>query len=68
MHNKAFKSDSQRLAISLRSSIANRRSHLNAPLAGKLKEQFCSGYVVRALHLKFHVFQLSRQWHFQLNG
>ncbi len=32
MHNKAFKSDSQRLAISLRSSIAKRRSHLNAAL------------------------------------
>ena len=28
--NKAFKSDSQRLAVSLRSSIAKRRSHLNA--------------------------------------
>ncbi|EGQ8020113.1 hypothetical protein HRY95_004708, partial [Vibrio alginolyticus] len=27
--NKAFKSDSQRLAVSLRSSIAKRRSHLN---------------------------------------
>ncbi|MDQ2166279.1 hypothetical protein FKA31_17070 [Vibrio anguillarum] len=32
MHNKAFKSDSQRLAVSLRSSIAKRRSHLNAAL------------------------------------
>ncbi|MDW1637170.1 MULTISPECIES: hydrolase [unclassified Vibrio] len=31
-HNKAFKSDSQRLALSLRSSIAKRRSHLNAAL------------------------------------
>ncbi len=31
--NKAFKSDSQRLAVSLRSSIAKRRSHLNAALA-----------------------------------
>ncbi|TOM93833.1 hypothetical protein CGH21_23700 [Vibrio parahaemolyticus] len=30
--NKAFKSDSQRLALSLRSSIAKRRSHLNAAL------------------------------------
>ncbi|PUZ78728.1 hypothetical protein DC357_22455 [Vibrio vulnificus] len=30
--NKAFKSDSQRLAVSLRSSIAKRRSHLNAAL------------------------------------
>ncbi len=32
VHNKAFKSDSQRLAVSLRSSIAKRRSHLNAAL------------------------------------
>ncbi len=32
MPNKAFKSDSQRLAVSLRSSIAKRRSHLNAAL------------------------------------
>ncbi|AYO04075.1 hypothetical protein DMJ37_24450 [Vibrio parahaemolyticus] len=32
LYNKAFKSDSQRLAVSLRSSIANRRSHLNAAL------------------------------------
>ncbi|MBF4382228.1 hypothetical protein EAY01_24890, partial [Vibrio anguillarum] len=31
--NKAFKSDSQRSAVSLRSSIAKRRSHLNAALA-----------------------------------
>ncbi|THE57969.1 hypothetical protein E4P16_25070 [Vibrio parahaemolyticus] len=31
-HNKAFKSDSQRLAVSLRSSIAKRCSHLNAAL------------------------------------
>ncbi|TOK66468.1 hypothetical protein CGI13_23585 [Vibrio parahaemolyticus] len=30
--NKAFKSDSQRLALSLRSSIAKRRSHLNLAL------------------------------------
>ncbi len=33
--NKAFKSDSQRLAVSLRSSIAKRRSHLNAALVYK---------------------------------
>ncbi|RZR39831.1 hypothetical protein D8T57_22730 [Vibrio vulnificus] len=33
--NKAFKSDSQRLAVSLRSSLAKRCSHLNAALAGK---------------------------------
>ncbi|MCU8488162.1 hypothetical protein M2G38_22995, partial [Vibrio vulnificus] len=31
-YNKAFKSDSQRLAFSLRSSMAKRRSHLNAAL------------------------------------
>ncbi|EGR3154969.1 hypothetical protein DLH88_24600 [Vibrio parahaemolyticus] len=30
--NKAFKSDSQRLALSLRSIIAKRCSHLNAAL------------------------------------
>ncbi len=33
--NKAFKSDSQRLAFSLRSSIAKRCSHLNAALGFK---------------------------------
>ncbi|EGR1589602.1 hypothetical protein D6L39_24270 [Vibrio parahaemolyticus] len=32
IYNKAFKSDSQRLAVSLRSSIAKQRSHLNAAL------------------------------------
>ncbi|EGR3375899.1 hypothetical protein DMJ27_24515 [Vibrio parahaemolyticus] len=37
-YNKAFKSDSQRLALSLRSSIAKRRSHLNAAL-GHLREK-----------------------------
>ncbi|EGR06154.1 hypothetical protein VCHE48_3970 [Vibrio cholerae HE48] len=37
MLNKAFKSDSQRLAVSLRSSIAKRRSHLNAALTGKME-------------------------------
>ncbi|MBF4399862.1 hypothetical protein EAY31_19185 [Vibrio anguillarum] len=36
-HNKAFKSDSQRLAVSLRSSIAKRRSHLNAALCNSGK-------------------------------
>ncbi len=30
--NKAFKSDSKRLAFSLRSNIAKRSSHLNAAL------------------------------------
>ncbi|HAS8627248.1 TPA: hypothetical protein I7792_20315 [Vibrio vulnificus] len=42
MHNKAFKSDSQRLAVSLRSSIAKRRSHLNAALCKKLAEVECN--------------------------
>ena len=36
--NKAFKSDSQRLAVSLRSSIAKRRSHLNAALVPQRKQ------------------------------
>ncbi|EGR2919141.1 hypothetical protein DMW38_23170 [Vibrio parahaemolyticus] len=35
--NKAFKSDSQRLAVSLRSSIAKRCSHLNAALVAMRK-------------------------------
>ena len=39
-YNKAFKSDSQRLAVSLRSSIAKRRSHLNAALAYMRKYKF----------------------------
>ncbi len=37
-HNKAFKSDSQRLAFSLRSSVAKRRSHLNAALVSIYKK------------------------------
>ncbi|EGQ8132906.1 hypothetical protein G3P65_005141 [Vibrio parahaemolyticus] len=36
-YNKAFKSDSQRLAVSLRSSIAKCRSHLNAALVANEK-------------------------------
>ncbi len=39
LHNKAFKSDSQRLAVSLRSSIAKRRSHLNAALGMQRSSQ-----------------------------
>ncbi|MCG3731110.1 hypothetical protein EXA13_16550 [Vibrio cincinnatiensis] len=35
LYNKAFKSDSQRLAVSLRSSIAKRCSHLNAALCNR---------------------------------
>ncbi|EGQ9994216.1 hypothetical protein FR279_21435 [Vibrio vulnificus] len=42
--NKAFKSDSQRLAVSLRSSIAKRRSHLNAALCFKDKNETISFY------------------------
>ncbi|PMS39152.1 hypothetical protein C1S99_25565 [Vibrio parahaemolyticus] len=38
--NKAFKSDSQRLAVSLRSSIAKRRSHLNAALCDSLYRRY----------------------------
>ncbi|MEK1994108.1 hypothetical protein WOB98_22720, partial [Vibrio parahaemolyticus] len=46
MHNKAFKSDSQRLAVSLRSSIAKRCSHLNAALVANeenVAKTECSG-------------------------
>ncbi|NOH82042.1 hypothetical protein F0231_20170 [Vibrio sp. RE86] len=38
-HNKAFKSDSQRLAFSLRSSVAKRCSHLNAALCDRSSQQ-----------------------------
>ncbi|PNM76856.1 hypothetical protein AL550_013685 [Vibrio parahaemolyticus] len=38
-YNKAFKSDSQRLAVSLRSSIAKRRSHLNAALCARRQNE-----------------------------
>ncbi|NVD08238.1 hypothetical protein FCU94_15290 [Vibrio sp. JPW-9-11-11] len=38
--NKAFKSDSQRLAFSLRSSIAKRRSHLNAALCASGRKSY----------------------------
>ncbi|EGQ9765664.1 hypothetical protein FWP46_24985 [Vibrio alginolyticus] len=50
--NKAFKSDSQRLAFSLRSSIAKRRSHLNAALVCKRKNSAISqDLVVKAQSL-----------------
>ncbi len=54
--NKAFKSDSQRLAFSLRSSIAKRCSHLNAALVASEKnaakaENF--GLMNRAILLGF---------------
>ena len=51
-HNKAFKSDSQRLAFSLRSSIAKRRSHLNAALVANEENAAkteCLGLIVRVL-------------------
>ncbi|HGF4916542.1 TPA: hypothetical protein ACF5BQ_004707, partial [Vibrio parahaemolyticus] len=44
-HNKAFKSDSQRLAFSLRSSIAKRRSHLNAALVANEKNAAKTEYL-----------------------
>ncbi|TOF91819.1 hypothetical protein CGJ15_24005 [Vibrio parahaemolyticus] len=43
--NKAFKSDSQRLAFSLRSSIAKRRSHLNAALVANEKNAAKTKYL-----------------------
>ncbi|MDW1578207.1 hypothetical protein R7M92_20790 [Vibrio sp. Vb2880] len=52
VHNKAFKSDSQRLAVSLRSSLAKRRSHLNAALVANEKiaaKTECLGLIVRVL-------------------
>ncbi|NOI03422.1 hypothetical protein F0241_20380 [Vibrio kanaloae] len=54
--NKAFKSDSQRLAVSLRSSIAKRCSHLNAALVCKGQKSVCSLkalFYVLAIHLLF---------------
>ncbi len=50
LHNKAFKSDSQRLAFSLRSSIAKRRSHLNAAL-----------YVSEELWIKLNLLKPSKK-------
>ncbi|MCG3727560.1 hypothetical protein EXA14_17865 [Vibrio cincinnatiensis] len=60
--NKAFKSDSQRLAVSLRSSIAKRRSHLNAALCNRREKDrnilkvkvflyFCIFKLVSILHI-----------------
>ncbi|MDV5062282.1 hypothetical protein [Vibrio diabolicus] len=43
--NKAFKSDSQRMAVSLRSSIAKRRSHLNAALVANEKNAAKTKYL-----------------------
>ncbi|MFB1069636.1 hypothetical protein ACEUKD_08585 [Vibrio diabolicus] len=56
-YNKAFKSDSQRLAFSLRSSIAKRSSHLNAALVANeenaAKTEFL-GLIVRVLCFILH--------------
>ncbi|EGQ9460443.1 hypothetical protein F1K68_24835 [Vibrio parahaemolyticus] len=49
LSNKAFKSDSQRLALSLRSSIAKSRSHLNAALVANEESVAKS----KCLRLKF---------------
>ncbi len=57
-YNKAFKSDSQRLAVSLRSSIAKRRSHLNAALgfsAGNIEFEDSGSWIMKRsynLHTK----------------
>ncbi|MCR9873778.1 hypothetical protein NB614_03915 [Vibrio parahaemolyticus] len=51
-YNKAFKSDSQRLAFSLRSSIAKRCSHLNAALVANEENAAkteCLGLIARVL-------------------
>ena len=56
MHNKAFKSDSQRLAVSLRSSIAKRCSHLNAALVANeenVAKAECLGLMFVAFGLVF---------------
>ncbi|TNZ67108.1 hypothetical protein CGK07_21995 [Vibrio parahaemolyticus] len=54
--NKAFKSDSQRSAFSLRSSIAERSSHLNAALVCKRKNAAISqGLVVNAQSLSCRI-------------
>ena len=55
-YNKAFKSDSLRLAVSLRSSIAKRASHLNAALVCKGQKgvyDLKALFYVLAIHLLF---------------
>ncbi len=55
-YNKAFKSDSQRLAFSLRSSVAKRCSHLNAALVCKRKNAAISqDLVVNAQSLRCRI-------------
>ncbi|TPA68584.1 hypothetical protein DXJ77_25060 [Vibrio parahaemolyticus] len=65
--NKAFKSDSQRLAVSLRSSIAKRRSHLNAALVRDKHRRL----KIQCLLVSFPRFALDRaclsrsfRWHY----
>ena len=48
--NKVFKSDSQRLAVSLRSSIAKRCSHLNAALCASPLGSGAEKLAVELLH------------------
>ncbi|TOM68559.1 hypothetical protein CGH72_16070 [Vibrio parahaemolyticus] len=58
MPNKAFKSDSQRLAVSLRSSIAKRRSHLNAALVANeenVPKAECLGLMSMCFWLGFRI-------------
>ncbi len=58
LHNKAFKSDSQRLAVSLRSSIAKRCSHLNAALVANEKNATkaeCLGLMFVCFWLGFRI-------------
>ncbi len=57
--NKAFKSDSQRLAVSLRSSIAKRRSHLNAALCLITKNQWLMFFLCS---IGWLVLSLSASW------
>ncbi|TOH42841.1 hypothetical protein CGI81_23505 [Vibrio parahaemolyticus] len=52
-HNKAFKSDSQRLAFSLRSSIAKRCSHLNAALCA-FEENDEKAFIIGSLKFGFY--------------
>ncbi|HCE3433867.1 TPA: hypothetical protein NG611_004585 [Vibrio parahaemolyticus] len=57
MYNKAFKSDSSRLAFSLRSSVAKRASHLNAALVANEENAAkteCLGLIARVLYSILH--------------
>ncbi len=59
-YNKAFKSDSQRLAVSLRSSIAKRRSHLNAALCAPYTKHICNLWIFNILIDRIMTHQLSK--------